>query len=238
MKIKMLSLIFAVCLCLGFACNDSSAYYYPNNCLHSSGENYLQITQIERALFNNSYENENIYSRLNRIEQKLFRTTNNSANLADRLETIMNNINPSMLANIPSSELGLMEREILNRTFAGETPDKRIARLEQTLFGTMQSGSIEERFYKLRNSIASRKQYDSSYTAYGLNPNGKVRNTLYNLLGGLGTITGITTPVYDPFDSNTSFFYPNSYSQFYRNNTGLYNYLNNFGTTNSVRILE
>ena len=76
MKQKIFIVLFLLCSILT-GCLSASAYYYPDTYYNSQGENYLQITKIEHALFNRSFENESIYARLNRIEQKLFRATNN-----------------------------------------------------------------------------------------------------------------------------------------------------------------
>ena len=236
-KIKLNTLIIKLSAILFLCfCSVNCFAYYPA----ANGENYLQITQIERSLFNRSYENEDIYSRLNRIEQRLFRSTNTSASLCDRLEAIMSNINPSMLANIPIKELSLMERQILRRAYTNETPDKRIERLEQALFGTIQPGNLEARFQKLQLAINSQQQYSASYSALGIPANRTPRNTLQNLLGGIGTITGFTPPVYDNFSTHPNDFHAGSYAynNFYKNNTSLHNTLRNYATAGNVRILE
>lgn len=240
MKQKIFIVLFLLCSILT-GCLSASAYYYPDTYYNSQGENYLQITKIEHALFNRSFENESIYARLNRIEQKLFRATNNSANLADRLEAIMTNINPSLLANIPVENIKSFEKTIFRRTFTSEAPDKRISRLEQAVFGTLQPGSLEDRYEKLQIAMNSLQVPVNTYqNADNTYSNNRFKDIVQNVLGGIGTITGVTTPVYDPFETYSNAYYPGNcgYNRFYRNNNSIYNSFKNFGTTNNLRILD
>lgn len=240
MKRKIFAAIFVLCSLLTCHLNVS-AYYYPDTYYNSQGENYLQITKIELALFNRSFENESIYSRLNRIEQKLFKTINSTATLADRLDAIMTNINPSMLTNVPMENIKVLEKTILKRTFTADTPDRRISRLEQAVFGTLQPGSLEDRFEKLQIAMSSMRTPVNTYTnAYNPYPNSRVKDIVQNVLGGIGTITGVTAPVYDPFETYSPAYYPDNcaYNRFYRNNNSVYNSFKNYGTFGNMRILD
>ncbi len=237
-------------------------YNYPNSSYSSygngSGENYLQITQIEKGLFNRTFERESIYTRLNRIEQKLFRTTRSKDNLSQRLEAIMMNVNPSLMANVPLDDLKNLERRYLNRTYTNENVDMRVARLEQQVFGAMQRGPLDARYERLRTAVRS-SNTNNSMTNYNNIPyqvptyptyssGSKVKDVFANVLNGFGTITGITPPVYDQYDANFYNNYDNSvvpfqtsghgYDQYGRTNTGSYYQNRDFGGSTGVRILN
>ena len=217
--------------------------YYGYN--SNRGENYLQITQIEKSLFNRTYERESIYNRLDRIERKLFRTTNQRDSLADRLEAICQNINPSLMANVPLSELRKMEQRILRQTFTSDDIDNRIGRLEQAVLGMTQSGNLDTRFQRLKIATTQNHspQYYHSYNNYQPSyvypaSNSTAKNILNSVVNGIGTITGFTPPVYNP-DFNSG--WPNNNwtqrGEFWNNNR-YYNQAHGGNSGAMVRILD
>ena len=217
-------------------------YGYPNGYYgynSNSGENYLQITQIEKALFNRTYERESIYNRLSRIERKLFRTTNTRDSLADRLEAITQNINPSLMANVPLTELKRLEQRVLRQTYTYDDVHNRLARLEQVVLGATQAGNLDTRFQRLQ--LATRQNrinpYYNTPTAYN-NNNSSTKNILNTLVNGIGTITGFTPPVYDPY-LNNGFNNDNwGQSRFYADNQRIQNSFYGGNTGTMVRILD
>ena len=66
------------------------------------------------------------------------------------------------------SGLKSMENRVFSQTFENETPQSRIERLEQKVFGALQSGSLDDRYSLLQNAIKNYKAYNpdnlNSYT--------------------------------------------------------------------------
>ena len=250
-KFLTITNIFVCAVLALVSCGESLAYvnykfpdgYYGYNA--NRGENYLQITQIEKALFSRTYERESIYNRLNRIERKLFRTTNTNDSLADRLDAITKNINPSLMANVPMAELRRLEQKILRQTYTSDDVENRLARLESVVFGATQSGAFDTRFQRLKIAMrqnASHQPFCTNqrdfYDAATLPTSARAKNILNNFVNGLGTITGFTPPVYDPFSDGG--FSNNNWGQsrFYSDNNRFYNSFQGYNTGSRVQILD
>lgn len=251
MKKFLITNIFVFVVLALACCGEGWAYvnynfpdgYYGYNA--SSGENYLQITQIEKALFNRTYERESIYNRLSRIERKIFRATNTNSSLSERLEAITKNINPSLMANVPMVELKRFEQKILKQTYTSDDVENRLARLENVVFGATQSGAPDTRFQRLKIAMCqngSRQTLCATqqdfYDAATLPTSSRAKNILNNFVNGFGTITGFTPPVYDPYLDNA--FQNNNWGQsrFYSDNNRFYNSFQGYNTGSRVQILE
>ena len=164
-----------------------------------------------------------------------------------------NGYNTSANSPISNEEFETLEKEIFNKTFKGESSQKRLSRLEKEIFGMEQKGNEEDRY---ENLIAA-TDYNSGNKAYGINkeespqyysyPNtsknyyknenydatknnkqksSKVKQFFNDLAEALfsGVMTGYTTPVYYDIDP----FAPNfigypSHASSYIN-TPVYNY--------------
>lgn len=55
-----------------------------------------------------------------------------------------------------------MENRIFNQTFENDSPQLRIERLEQKVFGALQSGELDDRYSLLQNAVKSYKVYSSN----------------------------------------------------------------------------
>ncbi len=241
---------------INFVCADTLYPCFTQNYYNrGNNENYLQIAAIENALFNRTYNNESVDNRLSRIERKLFRRTNTTESLSQRLETIMQNVNPAMFANIPLDGVKQLERRILGTNYTNDKIENRLSRLEQKVFGTIQSGELDYRYSKLVNSVGAYSASNCYYpysTENNTQTSTKMKNALQNAFGAFGTVlTGYTPPVYNanPYDryyhTNSPYYNPmipfnssNDYDNFYRNNNSFYNSFRNYGSSSGINILN
>lgn len=60
------------------------------------------------------------------------------------------------------SGLKAMENRIFNQTFENEAPQFRIERLEQKIFGALQSGSLDDRYSLLQSAVKNYKAYSAN----------------------------------------------------------------------------
>ena len=88
-------------------------------------------------------------------------------------------------------DLSALEKYAMNRTYFRENPIKRLERLEDLAFGSIQNGDIESRYKNVEAAILARPKYNTRRTPLG---------TLTNFFNGQPT--GITPSVYDSFGSN------------------------------------
>lgn len=216
--------------------------------------NYSAIGRIERALFGRSYEGQNISFRLSRIEKTLFTTTYPNSSNAQRIDNIISNFNQiNKYPNISRNALSRMETKIFNQSFPQNSSERRIERLEQRIFGAMQSGDIDSRYNAL---IAASQNYSVNPMGnYYPNPIGT--NGWKGILGSLGNamlggnMTGFTPSINPYYNNNYGYNDPylNSGQGGYgiykgnRVNNGLggYSYQDNFtnyGSGTGVTILD
>ncbi len=57
-------------------------------------------------------------------------------------------------SNIPESDMASVEKKLLQRTFDGDTVEKRLQRLELLVFGATQYGPVESRWADLKQNLA------------------------------------------------------------------------------------
>jgi len=214
-----------------------------NDYLSDSSVSYPKISEIERSLYGQNFTNQDILVRLARIEKSLFNTSYANLSLAQRVDNIVVNFNQiNQFPNISKNTLSGMEARVFKRSFVENDIENRVERLEQQVFGAVQSGDVTARFETLKTAV---KNYNanSNMTAYSQNqfrqnpmmqnPMGQIPTTgnrggWKSALGGLGsmllgggmyggTMTGFTPPI-DPFNNYNT----NSYN----NNNGYNNFAN------------
>ena len=91
---------------------------------------------------------------------------------------------PIQLKNNPKTEefpkenyaLSRMEREWFKKEFPHLEKEERVERLEEKLFGTIQSGNIEQRINNLKDAFDTQKLIQAKEHSYG-----------YNIFSGLPT---------------------------------------------------
>ena len=120
---------------------------------------------------------------------------------------------------ITNSGIQRLERKLFDETYENETFDERLQRLETKLFGTIQDGSLDQRYLTLRSAAKSYKAYNPYYynpyyanNMYYKNYNNQYRPPIFTGATGsswkatalnnfrnqfIGTPTGIT-PAMDP----------------------------------------
>ena len=229
--------------------NNQNGFYNIEN---NQNNDYPKLTLIENTLFNTSYLNESVYNRLNRIEKKLFRKTFENMDLASRVDNVINNMeNGNYYGNISKAQLGKMEMLCFQKMYKKEPIETRIQRLETNVFGTIQSGNLNNRFKNLELAINNQQQQNQYYNnqygqnnyypnGYGMNYNGNYHQSLAsnfrNIIGNMFNpmrMTGFTPPVYNPFN-----YYDANYgAQRYMQGTGFRGFQNkNYGTGSSVKV--
>lgn len=88
-------------------------------------------------------------------------------------------------------DLSALEKYAMNKTYFRENPIKRLERLEDLAFGSIQSGDVESRYKNVEAAILARPKYDTKRTPLG------VLTNFFN-----GQPTGITPSIYDSFGTN------------------------------------
>ena len=226
--------------------------------------NLSALSRIEQSLFGHSFANLNVVSRLSKIEKSLFNATYPNASATQRMDNIISNFNQiNKYPNISKNTLSKIEKKVFNQTFSQNSPDRRIERLEQQVFGAVQSGDIDSRY---QNLIIASKNSNSNPDAI-INRYASRPNLMGNMgMGGSmlgGSMTGFTPPIdpYSNYGSNnnyasnnnngnndpfTSFNPASSGGGIYRgdrNNNGMggYSYhdsFTNYGTGAGVHIMD
>ena len=207
----------------------TSPFQAPQNkYMASSGTSYPKISEIERSLYGNNFTAQDILLRLARIEKSLFSTSYPKLTLAQRVDNIIMNFNQiNALPNISKNSLSGMEAKILRKKYEQNTDENRIERLEEQIFGAVQSGELSSRFETLKTASKNYNQNQnlSQYApAYNQNPvaNGQrgwkgIVGNLGSMLMGGGMMTGFT-PSIDPFNTSNSAY--NNNGNNYNSNGG------------------
>lgn len=196
---------------------------------------YPKIDKIERSLYGSNFPTQDIMVRLSRIETSIFSTTYPDSPLVQRVDNIIANYNQiNDYQMISKNILSKMETKILHQNYSKNDVQNRIERLEQQIFGAVQSGDIPTRYETLKTAVNNynRNQDTQTYSQIPLdtlsqgsvNPrrrNGILANLGSMLLGGGGVMTGFS-PSIDPLSTG----YNNGYSGF-NNYSGNNNYYSN-----------
>lgn len=232
-----------------------------NQIMHS----YPDISNIENSLYGRTFEMQNISTRLSRIEKTLFTTTYPSANNLQRIDNIISNFNQiNKYPNISRNILSRMENKVFSQTFQQNTPERRVERLEQQVFGAVQSGDVQTRYENLLTAVKDYSNINQNSTD-SYNPANIANGGWKGLVGMLGSsllggsMTGFTPPI-TPYGNSYGYNTPymnngmnsmNTYGNIfpqrpqgsgiykgYRSNTGYYDSYNDFGTGTGVTILD
>jgi|GEM_PF-2083196 len=135
-----------------FMSSDGS-FYSP------SVTSYPKITQVEQSLYKKDFSSEPIEMRLKRLEQNLFKRTYDGYALSQRTDNILSS---AADLTVDKSALSALEKAILSKNY-NDTPSKRVSRMEQIVFGAVQSGDLNDRIQTLTTAAGS-------YSAYGASP--------------------------------------------------------------------
>lgn len=150
--------------------------------------------------------------------------------------------------NIPAKALSRLEAQMFNQSFNTLSPQNRIERLEQKLFGAVQTGDLDTRYRALQMAARNYRQANAPVQiAQNIGGGGILRNILGGLTTNMGGVmTGFTPPMGSycnpyPYNNNGfNLFNSNPYGMYrgYRSNTGYYDRYNNFDTGAGVHILD
>lgn len=196
------------------------------------------IGEIEKSLFGRTYANQNITSRLSRIEKTLFSTTYPNANQTQRIDNIISNFNQmNKYPNISKNSLSKMEMQVFNECFALNNAQRRIERLEEEVFGAVQSGDFDSRYEALKMATKSLKKNtnilsnNDPFNSSGFSnmaPKSGWKGIASSMSGGMlgGSMTGFTPPI-SPFYNN--------YSGYNNSNNNLYPYRSGYNTQRGYR---
>lgn len=218
----------------------------PANTPNTPNVNNPDISQIEQSLFGQSYVKQNISVRLSRIEKSLFTTTYPNSSVAQRIDNIISNFNQiNKYPNISKNTLSKIESQVFSQNFPQNSAERRVERLEQQVFGAVQSGDLESRYEAVKmaaKSYSRNKRNNDQYFPNDMPQSGW--KGLANNLGGAffgGSMTGFTPPINpynnynngynnysssysnpDPYNSNFPSSYTNSYANAYQPGCGMY----------------
>jgi hypothetical protein len=225
----------------------------------SATTNYSDINRIEQSLFGKTYDGQGISTRLSRIEKSLFTTTYPNASDSQRIDNVISNFNQiNKYPNISKGALSKMESRFFSQNFPQVSPQRRIERLEQQVFGATQSGDINSRYEALKmatknyNRNMNNNAYDSN------NPNNVTQTGWKGITGNSGnsffggSMTGFTPPInpysgssYNTYNSYANPYPASGYGMNRRNgvNRGLNGFSYNdsstdYGTGSGVTILD
>lgn len=206
--------------------------------------NYNKVTQAEQTILGRTYENQHIGVRLNRLERSVFNKTYPRMTYEQRMNNIIVNYrNNNSGANL--NGLGSLERKVFNRSYDGDDTENRLARLEEEVMGTIQSGDLNSRYNTLSKAIkqtSGRSYTTTRYLPYST-PIMRTGGGWRGLAGSLGNFfmpqyggypTGLSPQIYSPYVNN----YGPDFQRGTYSNRG-WNYHNtNYGSGSGVRILD
>lgn len=139
--------------------------YYPNTNYYN---NYNRTNYPNSAYRYNNYNNYNRYNNGYRMYNNPYR--NNGyyrqpiihRNVINRKS--MNNSKEVKVAS-QIKDLDKLERKVLRQTYEGDSVKNRIERLEQGMFGAVQTGDIYERYDTLKRMAKNNSGFQSAYNA-------------------------------------------------------------------------
>ncbi len=135
-------------------------------------------------------------------------------------------------------DLSALEKYSMNRVYSRENSLRRLERLENIAFGSIQSGDIRSRYKNVEAAILSKPKYSTQRTALR-----KLSNYF------LGQTTGYTPSLYDSMGNNYFPLYDNYNGNIYGNSrmnqysNGIFGggcslFNSNLGNGSSVRIFD
>lgn len=186
--------------------------------------NYNKITQAEQSILGETYENQHIDVRLNRLERTVFNRTYPKMSYEQRMNNIIVNYkNNNISADKElSKKLNKMEKKVFKSTFERDFPENRISRLEEEIFGTIQSGDLNSRIAMLSKAVP---HYSGGYSYsipddpyFSLPPaSGGIRSLAGSFTDFMnrqfvGMPTGFSPQVYSPYVNGYHGYYGNPYN--------------------------
>ena len=208
--------------------------YYPSNYY-----NKRYVNPYYRNNYYNQYPNNYYYNQPPIIYRTIFRKSSEQ----------------NCEQNVSNNILGIskLEKQVFQETFEGDSPQVRIERLEQKIFGAVQNGDLQERFYVLQSAVKTYKtfnqspQYAQNYSyrppVFTGSSGSSWRNTLWGNIKNqfAGMPTGFT-PAMDPaymdwFEAERAMM-GDGESVDYRTNHGFYRSNVNRGSGVGVTILD
>lgn len=213
--------------------------------------NYPDITRIEQSLFGNSYPQQDITIRLSRIERSMFSSTYPNASIDQRVQNVIMNYNQiNQYPNISQNALSRMEARVLNQKYPQNSSQRRIERLEEQIFGAVQSGDLDTRY---QNLLTASKNYNNLTQTTAAQPTGwkGIAQNIGGAMLGRGYMTGYTPPIspyYGNYLPDNGYGYrPNGIGfglgghgiyRGVRTNTGMYDGFQDFGSRTGINILD
>ncbi len=241
----------------GFGNNYNNGYYYSPN------YRYMNRGYYRPPRYSNYYNNGYYYNRrpynYNRYYNNGYRGNyyRRPVIYKTNVKRSLNDVNEKMVAE-KLSGIDRLERKILLQTYEYETPQSRIERLEQKIFGASQAGDLKERLSTLKSAAKNYKTfnqaYNSDYSDYSAEQSYRPpiftgssgagwQNTLWGNFKNqfVGMPTGFT-PAMDPaymdyFEAERAMM-GNGQSVDYRTNRGYHRSNTNRGMTTGVTILD
>lgn len=218
-----------------------------------TSSNLEKLAEIEQKLFGKIYSAKSLDNRLTRIEKRIFSESFNHLSNAQRLDNIINNFQKHQ-NNINISKLSKLEKKIFGQEFILNNSEDRIERLEQKVFGAVQSGDLNTRIKTLeiasKNNTNNLDENDSKWSFIGGNsmqgfPTGitpsisPYYNNYYNTFNSLPVRSRMYNPAYRNYGWHHrpmyNHMYPHhGYNPRYINGNGI----RNFGTGSRVTILN
>ena len=223
----------------------------PLNPIYNPVNSYPDIARIETTLFGRSFDGQSITLRLSRIERSLFTTTYPNSTYVQRIDNIISNFNQmNRYPNISTNILSGMEKKVLSQNFGQDNTQRRIERLEEQVFGAVQSGDVDSRYKALQIAVRNynRNNILSPTTVANTGWKGILNNIGSSIMGG--TMTGFTPPINpyygNGYNSNNNlipFASGNGIYQGYGISRGPFGYsyndgFSNYGTGTGVTILD
>lgn len=220
----------------------SNVTSFPDPYAQKLNPNYNDITKIEQKLFGKTYSNQNISTRLSRIEKSLFSTTYSSSPDNQRIDNIISNFNQiNKYPDISTTGLSRLESQIFNEKFPQSSAQRRIERLEEQLFGAVQSGDLDARYRTLQIAVKNAKRATNNSDSFDMNMGSgfSSMNTAFSNGFGLprrglrglaanfgnpfwgGTMTGFTPPIM-PFNNYNNYSGYNNYDNYNGYSPGRY----------------
>ncbi len=210
-----------------------------SNCTYNvsfHGVNYQKLVRAERTILGRTYEHQDADIRLSRLERAVFNRIHPHLSYDQRLDNLILNASNNSTIGIPQNNLSKMEQRVLNRTFGMDTTKNRIERLEENMFGAVQSGDLVARYETLNRASTSYK----APVVYNTQPSTGWRRTVGNMIMG-GTVTGMTPPLHAGMDPYSDFIdnrAPGGRAHYHTGNRGWGYGGQSIGTRTGVTILD
>lgn len=206
--------------------------------------NYNKVTQAERTILGQTYENQHIDVRLNRLEKTVFNRTYPQMSYEQRMNNIIVNYKNTVQRNPSFNNLSKLEKKIFNRTFDNDIDENRICRLEEQVMGTIQSGDLNSRYRTLQKAVPKYRTYTTqTFSPYCGIPIMSTNGGWRGLAGSLGNFfsgayrgypTGMSPQIYSPYINN----YGPDFQRGYYTNRGWGFNNTNYGSGAGVHILD